>query len=624
MLADRGLDETALPETVQGIIAARLDALSPEEKTAIQNGRSSGRCSGRARSPHSTAASPRLVRSTRSCGRSSSAANARSSVGGQDEYAFRHVLVRDVAYGQIPRARARREAPARRGVDRVALGARRGPRRSARAPLRQRARVRRGRTRRAGGPRPARGRRPVDRAELVPPPAIRYYRAALELLTDGDVDQRGEILYALGEARFLAEAEGADELEECVAILEERNPELAADALATLAIMSKQDQRRTLELFERALALVRDRPSTKEKASVLAMYGGQLVLAHEPARARELTQEAVEIAEELGDVERQALALLALGNFDDMERALQLAVQSNFLVTAARCYGNFGDAWASHRADVERCFALQGEGRRLAERIGGGPLLHWFTGEHAAELYLRGRWDDAVEVGERLVEEMSRSTNPHFIQVPTRVVLALIAIARDDAERAERLSTVALERGRAIGDLQVLYMAFASRAVVLAETGRDEEARAIVSEFIAHLAGEVERTGQAFTPWLERLMLAWLCLRFGFADELIDLHGRETRLRPDESPWVDMVRPILEGDLVTAAARAEEHQLAPGCRLAAAPGGTRRRHIRSSTRRSSSTARRARPRYVREAEELRPPRGCRAAPARARSLRTAP
>ena len=28
----------------------------------------------------------------------------RSSVGGETEYAFRHVLVRDVAYGQIPRA----------------------------------------------------------------------------------------------------------------------------------------------------------------------------------------------------------------------------------------------------------------------------------------------------------------------------------------------------------------------------------------------------------------------------------------------------------------------------------------------------------------------------------------
>ena len=42
----------------------------------------------------------------------------RSSVAGETEYAFRHLLVRDVAYGQIPRAAARREASAGGGVDR--------------------------------------------------------------------------------------------------------------------------------------------------------------------------------------------------------------------------------------------------------------------------------------------------------------------------------------------------------------------------------------------------------------------------------------------------------------------------------------------------------------------------
>ena len=58
----------------------------------------------------------------------------RSSVGGESEYAFRHVLVRDVAYGQIPRRRERRAAPARGGVDRVAR-APGGPRGDAGAPL---------------------------------------------------------------------------------------------------------------------------------------------------------------------------------------------------------------------------------------------------------------------------------------------------------------------------------------------------------------------------------------------------------------------------------------------------------------------------------------------------------
>jgi tetratricopeptide (TPR) repeat protein len=412
-------------------------------------------------------------------------------------------------------------------------------------------------------------------------PAIGYYRAALELLPERDEGQRGEILYALGQARFMAESEGVEELQECVAILEDRNPELAADALSAIAILSKQDQRRTFALFEQALDLVRDRPATKLKASVLSLYGGQLHLAHEPARAFELTQEAVEIAEEVGDVEQLAQALLATGNVDDMERALQLAVESDYLTTAARCYGNVADASASHQADLGRCFALQTEARRIAERIGSGPMLDWITGESSTESYLRGRWDEAVDVGEPLVEQMASSRYPHFIEVPTRVVLASIAIARDDGERAEHESIVALDKSRGVGDLQVFYTAVACRAVALLESGNEEAAGRLVSEFIEHLTGEVERTGQAYTPWLERLTLAWLSLRFGHADDLADLLARDARpvgspWAEMASPWAEMMRPMLQGDLLTAASRAEEHLLLPDAawlRLQAARGG---------------------------------------------------
>ena len=61
--------------------------------------------------------------------RSSSAAQRRSSVGGEDEFAFRHVLVRDVAYGQIPRPPRAEQAPAggRAGSSRSG-GRRRTPR----------------------------------------------------------------------------------------------------------------------------------------------------------------------------------------------------------------------------------------------------------------------------------------------------------------------------------------------------------------------------------------------------------------------------------------------------------------------------------------------------------------
>ena len=131
----------ALPETVQGIIAARLDGLPPSEKRLLQDAAVlgkvfwSGGVVGARRVDGDAIAE---MRSTRSSARSSSGASgARRS--GEDEYSFRHVLVRDVAYGQIPRPRAPRSTSLP-PVDRVARPPR-GPRRDARAPLPDRARA---------------------------------------------------------------------------------------------------------------------------------------------------------------------------------------------------------------------------------------------------------------------------------------------------------------------------------------------------------------------------------------------------------------------------------------------------------------------------------------------------
>jgi class 3 adenylate cyclase/tetratricopeptide (TPR) repeat protein len=119
-LRDRGLiDETgrvsadvgsvmdeAFPETVQALIAARLDTLSPDRKGLLQDAAVVGKVfwSGAlaamrgvdATSLHQQLhelARKELIRPSR-----------RSSVAGETEFAFWHALVRDVAYGQIPRA----------------------------------------------------------------------------------------------------------------------------------------------------------------------------------------------------------------------------------------------------------------------------------------------------------------------------------------------------------------------------------------------------------------------------------------------------------------------------------------------------------------------------------------
>ena len=108
MVQDRGVEEAAeLPESIQGIIAARLDALTAEEKDVLQDAAVLGKVvwvgaladiAGLAR----WTVEERLHALER---KEFVRREQHSSVAGETEYAFRHILVRDVAYNQIPRSR---------------------------------------------------------------------------------------------------------------------------------------------------------------------------------------------------------------------------------------------------------------------------------------------------------------------------------------------------------------------------------------------------------------------------------------------------------------------------------------------------------------------------------------
>ena len=100
--------ELALPETVQGIIAARLDALSAERRSCSRTRPSSARSSGSGRRGGGASA-PQAEELLLALERKEFVRRERgSSVAGETEYAFRHVLIRDVAYSQIPRAQRAR------------------------------------------------------------------------------------------------------------------------------------------------------------------------------------------------------------------------------------------------------------------------------------------------------------------------------------------------------------------------------------------------------------------------------------------------------------------------------------------------------------------------------------
>ena len=258
---------------MQGIIAARLDGLPPEEKQLLQDASVLGKvfwlgavCAvgglGRHEAQKRLHALERkeFVRRER-----------RSSVGGEDEHAFRHVLVRDVAYGQIPRgSRAERHEHAAAWID--ALG-----RPEDHAEMLAHHYLEALRLRRAAGQED-----PADLVERVRfaardagdralalgsfPAGARFYEAALELWPADDPD-RPELLLNYGMTRL-------DDVTFDDALLEEAarefvrggKPEAAARAHAMLGgIWLNRGQRdQAVVHLENARELVRESGASRE------------------------------------------------------------------------------------------------------------------------------------------------------------------------------------------------------------------------------------------------------------------------------------------------------------------------------------------------------------------------
>ena len=103
---DAPIETLEVPRTIQGLLAARLDALTAEEKALLQDASVVGRtfwlgaleelrADGRDRIPAVLGVLETMGLVTR---------HAESRLSGEAEFAFHHILVRDVAYDSLPKA----------------------------------------------------------------------------------------------------------------------------------------------------------------------------------------------------------------------------------------------------------------------------------------------------------------------------------------------------------------------------------------------------------------------------------------------------------------------------------------------------------------------------------------
>jgi class 3 adenylate cyclase/tetratricopeptide (TPR) repeat protein len=537
MFSERGPTEGLhMPETVHGIIAARLDSLSESEKTLLQNGAVFGKvfwdgavlalngfdAHDAARCLHGLDRKEFVQRSRR------------SSVAGVSEYTFRHVLFRDVAYSQIPRAtRGEKHRLAAAWIE--SLG-----RPDDHAEMLAHHYVKALDLTRLAGHETGEIescarvslRRAGDRALSVNAheQAAAYFEQALALTPTHDKERSGVLL---GYARALVGSGHADALEALEharsALHESGDLDGAAEVDSILASVwwYRGQQDRVEECLDRAVELVQNRPTSAAKARVLSTAARLRMVAFDFEHAIPLAQLAVVLAETLGLQELHADTLITLGTAKwnssadpagvaDVEEGLRIALEINALAAAMRGYNNLAtfDSAKGHYRSRRR---LLEEAVRIGRQLGWRDHTRHIEAQLLWEMLHDGVWDDALRAADEFIAECEAGS-PHRSESVARMLRAKVYFARDDAEKAraecERVLAFAREH-----DAHVFADAVADVMEAYAEGGLLDEARDL-AEQILEQDREVARSSLVPLAWvadrigLERTVLESLLVDF--------------------------------------------------------------------------------------------------------------
>jgi class 3 adenylate cyclase len=530
MLAERG--EGALPESVQGIIAARLDALAPEEKSLLQNAAVLGKvfwlgALGATEQQLHALRQKEFVQRAR-----------RSSVEGEIEYAFKHVLVRDVAYGQIPRAdRAQKHLRAAEWIE--ALG-----RLEDHAEMVAHHYVNAFELARAAGEdvdpdRAVRalgeaGERALTLNALAQ--AEGYYRQAVGLAPDDP-----ELLLRYGRVLYLREERGEDELTRARGeLLSAGNRESAAEATLMLAdIAWKHGRGKDMEsLLDEARSFVADLPPSRAQASVIAEAARYEMLAGRLEPALEIGLQALAMAEELelDDVRLRALNAVGVSRgdmgdvagFAQLQDVIELATRMNVMTEVIRGWNNRTALHILH-GDLEQTRKGEAETVRLARHYGQDGFARFVEGGAAiGNRFHAGEWDDALNRADKVIGDIERGIPVY--SAASYGFRGLIRLGRGEEQGAEADAETAAVRATSIGDTQALNPVLAMAALVFVSVGNNSRA----GETITQALDNLRSLGRLGFGVMESPLLAWTALQLGREGEVVEVLDRE----PFRSHWL--------------------------------------------------------------------------------------
>jgi tetratricopeptide (TPR) repeat protein len=420
-----GEDEVPVPESVQALIAARLDTLSPERKALLQDAAVLGKVFWAGAVAEMGGLEPATVRDgLHELARKELVRPARRpSIEGETEYAFWHLLIRDVAYGQIPRAsRATKHVAAAAWIERMA-----GERVEDSAELLVHHYEQAIELAGSAGADVADLQAQIlrflimagDRMLRLDTAKVReYFERALELTRSGEPDRLRVLL--LG-TRLATWGGGTDLFKERLVRDALDEARLQGDRLAegeALSALSRVawaagDTAKQFELVDHAVAILEELPPGRELARALTRRASAYGLAGRSEETLRAVEEALPIVHDFGSEADRAVLLQFGGEsriyvgevaegLADLREGLRLALEHGAIGLVCAAHVNVGDmVWldegpAEGQEYYERAMEF-GERRGASLGIRWGRMQTMWTG------FDLGRWDELLETGADLI-----------------------------------------------------------------------------------------------------------------------------------------------------------------------------------------------------------------------------
>jgi DNA-binding SARP family transcriptional activator len=522
---------TSIPDSLQSVIAARLDTLSPELKATASDAAVVGEVfwsgalaamgdvdAGEVEARLHDLVDGDVVRRRRS-----------SSVGREAEYEFLHVLVRDVAYGQIPRREridkhgavaawieglagdrptSHAELVAHHYVQALELAAGLGD--EARAvPLRPKARQS---LALAGD-----GARQLDVTQ-----AESFYRRALELTDEGD-PARGRLLGRLGEVtQFTGRLGEAESLTRSAIVEMEAHTDAAGAAGAMVTLVGilwrlgrAEEERRAVLLA--AIRILEGLPQGTDLVLAYSQMATQELFAGRAPDCLEWATKAVRLADRLGvpALKTDPLHLLGIARFEmgdldgitDVRAGVQLGLEAGLGAETGTAMSDLAATlWLSESPMAG--LAMKHEAATFAASRG---LAYMVKTTLAESLWLRfdaGEWDALLESADELID-WERERGSGRLTMIALTAKARVLITRGDVAGAIAIEPELLERARGQGDSQDLVSALPTAAAIRSAAGDGKAALALIAELAAETRDRDPSKRAHELPQATRVAIAW-------------------------------------------------------------------------------------------------------------------